>query len=364
MATKKELIIELKKLLKFDCDRDCAFKRFKEVLEFSDIGIYITSIYGHLLYTNNYMASLFGFDTPNDLANSNFDIRDIYSDKTLRDKILEKLQKDGYCEVEASLLNIKDNKKIKAKYFVLLKNELLYGILLDVTKEKEYSSALNKAIEALEQTQINLNKSNRFGKGVLIAVVETLSRIGEMKDPYTFGHQLKVSQLSVEIGKRFNLPEEELECLEISGILHDIGKFYTPTEILVRPGKLTNHELEFIRLHPEVGSKIVENIPFQYKTKVHEVILQHHERMDGSGYPYGVKGQDINFLSRIISVADIVEAVSNHRPYRPSLGIEEAVKIIYNERNTTLDDDIVDVCIQVLLDGFKFKKIIDYQVVK
>jgi putative nucleotidyltransferase with HDIG domain len=354
MQNKKQLLEKLRDVLNVNCEHKCIPKKFFDVFDNAEIGVYVTSIDGDILYANSFFCELFGYNDVNHMIDYDFNSSKVYVDSNVRLTAIEELKKNKYYSLESVFINFKTGKEFEAKDSMLLHNDLIYGIIVDLSKEKKYIDALKRAIIVLEDTEMRLTKTNHYSKDVIVSTVETLSKMGEIKDPYTYGHQMRVKHLSLEIGKLFKLNDEDMECLEIASILHDIGKFYTPTEILVRPGKLTEHEMNFIKLHSEVGAKIVEKIPFKYTIPVHEIIHQHHERLDGSGYPLGLKGDEIHFLSRIISVADVVEAVTNHRPYRAGLGIDKAMSIINEERGIKLDDDIVDACIQVLTSGFKF----------
>ena len=158
----------------------------------------------------------------------------------------------------------------------------------------------------------------------LLQTIRALALTVEKRDPYTAGHQERVSRLASAIASAMGMPPEQVEGIRLGGIIHDIGKIYIPAEILNRPGRLTNTEFAIIKTHPEVGHDIMKDVHFPWP--VQEMILQHHERLDGSGYPHGLKGEEILLEARILAVADVVEAISSHRPYRPSRGIEAAVE--------------------------------------
>jgi putative nucleotidyltransferase with HDIG domain len=146
---------------------------------------------------------------------------------------------------------------------------------------------------------------------------------------------------------------ESIEAVRVAGTLHDIGKIYIPAEILAKPGKLTNLEMDLMRTHPTVGHDILSQISFPWP--VADIVHQHHERLDGTGYPNGLSGQDILQESRILAVADVVEAMSSHRPYRPSLGLPPALEEIRSGMGTAYDKDAVEVCIALFEAGFSFQ---------
>jgi putative nucleotidyltransferase with HDIG domain len=173
--------------------------------------------------------------------------------------------------------------------------------------------------------------------------------MAEARDSYTAGHQKRVAALSVAIGKKMGMTTDQIEGLELAAKIHDIGKIKIPAEILIKPGALNALEFMLIQMHPESGYEMIKNIEFPWK--IADMILQHHEKLDGSGYPHGLKGDEILLEARILTVADIVEAVSNHRPYRAALGVEVAMEIITQERGTKLDSDVVDACVALFKHG-------------
>lgn len=160
--------------------------------------------------------------------------------------------------------------------------------------------------------------------------VNALVKIVELRDPYTSGHQKRVSRLALAIARELGLSEREIERIKITALVHDIGKISMPTEILSKPDKLPEIEFGLIKNHSRTGHDILMNINFPWE--IGEIVLQHHERIDGSGYPKGLKGDEILIEARIIGVADVVEAMSSHRPYRPALGIDKALEEISQKK--------------------------------
>ncbi len=185
-----------------------------------------------------------------------------------------------------------------------------------------------------------------------VQLAETVSRAMESHDPYTAGHQRRVAELARAIGKKMGLDKERLMGLYIGGLLHDIGKISIPEEILTYPGRLTEAEWAIIRTHPRRGYEILKNTRFPWP--VAEVALQHHERLDGSGYPTGLKDDEIILEARILAVADVVEAMSSHRPYRPTRGIDKALAEIKKNKGRLYDPAVVDACVAVFAEGFAF----------
>jgi PAS domain S-box-containing protein len=179
-------------------------------------------------------------------------------------------------------------------------------------------------------------------KAALIGTIGAVALTVEKRDPYTAGHQQRVAELCMAIGRKMDFAEDRLEGLRLGATIHDIGKIYVPAEILNRPGKLSAPEFEMIKSHPQVGYDIVKEVKFPWP--VTDMILQHHERLDGSGYPNGLKGDAIIFEARILAVADVIEAMSSHRPYRPGLGIDAALEEIVRNRGRYYDPAVADAC--------------------
>ena len=173
--------------------------------------------------------------------------------------------------------------------------------------------------------------------------VRAIATIVEMRDPYTSGHQVRVADLAEAIAKQMGLPDGQAHTIHLAGVLHDLGKIQIPAEILSKPGKITDIEYSLIKIHPQAGYDILKGINFPWP--IAQMVLQHHERLDGSGYPQGLKGDAILLEARILSVADVVEAMSSHRPYRPGLGMEVALNEIINKRGIFYDPQVVDACL-------------------
>lgn len=182
-------------------------------------------------------------------------------------------------------------------------------------------------------------------KLALLNTVEVATIISEMRDPYTAGHERRVAMIAKAIGAEFGFDETRQEGLRIAGYLHDIGKVAIPSEILSKPGKLSPIEFQLIQGHAQASYGVLSKMEWPWP--VAEVALQHHERMDGGGYPQGLKGEDILLEARIMAVADVVEAMASHRPYRPALGIEKALAEIELGRGKRYDTNVVDTCLSL-----------------
>jgi len=181
--------------------------------------------------------------------------------------------------------------------------------------------------------------------------IQTIAATVESRDPYTAGHQKRVSDLATAIAIEMNLANDQTEGIKMAGIIHDLGKIGIPAEILSKPGKISDMEYKLIKTHPQNGYKLIKEIKFPWP--IAQIVLQHHEKMDGSGYPQGLKGDEIMIEAKILTVADIVEAMSSHRPYRPALGIERALAQIKQEKGTLLDEKVVEACLNVFENGYE-----------
>ena len=207
---------------------------------------------------------------------------------------------------------------------------------------------LEKALAAgLEQHRLiqagkefyGLKRLKQAMKGILLG----LTTLVEARDPYTAGHQRRVADLSRRIGERLGLDAEIVNGLYMAAMVHDIGKVYVPAEFLNKPGRLSDAEFNIIKSHPQVGFDILDPIDFPWP--IGRIVQQHHERLDGSGYPFGLAGEAIRIEARIMAVADVVDAMASHRPYRVSLGVQEALDEIMGRRGVFYDASAVDTCV-------------------
>ncbi|MBE3131731.1 MAG: PAS domain S-box protein [Acidobacteria bacterium] len=190
-------------------------------------------------------------------------------------------------------------------------------------------------------------------RATLKAAIDSLASAIEMRDPYTAGHQERVTRLARAIAEEMGLDKEQVEAIEIAGVIHDIGKLYVPAEILSKPTKLSDLEYSMIKMHAQVGFTILSKIDFPWP--IAQIVHQHHEAINGSGYPQGLSGKDILLEAKILCVADVVEAMSSHRPYRPALGIQAALDEISQKRGILYDREVVDACLKLFRDkNFKF----------
>ena len=211
--------------------------------------------------------------------------------------------------------------------------DYLVGITIDIT---ERVAAYEKLRNTLEGT------------------IHAIARVVETRDPYTAGHQARVATLACAIAEKMEVPKETAEGIQMAGVIHDLGKLRVPADILTNPGRLSDHEFGIIKTHPQVAYGILKDIEFTWP--IADIVLQHHERFDGSGYPQGLAGEDILLEARILGVADVVEAMASHRPYRPSLGIDTALEEITAGKGTRYAPEPAEACLEVFADGsFSFE---------
>jgi len=213
------------------------------------------------------------------------------------------------------------------------------GIDRDITERKKVEQELQRSLKRLEKT--------------MESTIEAITTTIETRDPYTTGHQMRVTDLARAIARVMELPPAQIEGIRVAGLLHDIGKIAIPTEILSKPGKLNEVEFAMIQTHAKVGYNILKKIEFPWP--VARTVLQHHERWNGSGYPHGIRGEDILLEARILAVADVIEAMSSHRPYRPSIGADKALDEITKNSGILYDPAVAKACVTAFTQGgFKF----------
>jgi putative nucleotidyltransferase with HDIG domain len=201
----------------------------------------------------------------------------------------------------------------------------------EIAERKRAEGELQQSLEQLRKT--------------FEGTVDVLKSTIEIRDPYTAGHQQQVTQLAHAIASEMGLPEKQIEGIRVAGMIHDIGKISVPAQILSKPGELNILEYGLIKQHPRIGYDLLKTIDFPWP--VAQIVLQHHERMDGSGYPAGLSGDKIMLEARILAVADVVAAMSSHRPYRSALGIDKALEEISQNRGVLYDAEVVDVCLKL-----------------
>jgi len=218
-------------------------------------------------------------------------------------------------------------------------------LLARVRTHLELNRLRNHLEDLVEERTAELRESEIRLRTSLLDSITALAAIVEMRDPYTAGHQHRVAQLAIAIAKELQLPAEQVEGIHLAGVVHDVGKIRVPAEILTKPGKLTGLEFSIIKEHAQNGYEILSNIDFPWP--IAEIVLQHHERLDGSGYPQALNNGKVLLEAKILAVADVVESMMSHRPYRPALGIDAALENIALNKGTLFDPSVVDACIKL-----------------
>ncbi len=233
-------------------------------------------------------------------------------------------------------------------------------VFRDITERKRAEAAVRTAFDSLEERvreqtaelRTSLDKLGRAVEGT----IQALATLVEVRDRYTAGHQLRVADLACEIAREMGVMESRFAVIRIAGLIHDVGKVCVPTEILNKAAPLSSIEFEIVKQHPKAAYDVLQKIEFPWP--VADIVLQHHERMDGSGYPSGLRGDQILPEARILGVSDVVEAMSSHRPYRAALGTERALEVVLKGRGRLYDPQVVDACVRVFNErGFKFQMV-------
>lgn len=248
--------------------------------------------------------------------------------------ITERVKRGEFMQME-TIRNRKDGSEIPVSIlgvpFHVGNDYAIYAIYRDVTTQKKAEEELKRSYRQLEKA--------------MGGTVNTMAKVVETRDPYTAGHQMRVAELASAIAREMGLEPERIEAIRFAAMIHDIGKISIPTEILSKPGKLSDLEFRLIQNHPEAAWEILKGIDFPWP--IAKTVRQHHERLDGTGYPSGLKGNDILLEARILAVADVVEAMSSDRPYRPGLGIEKALQEIKEKKETFFDPRVVEICLEL-----------------
>jgi PAS domain S-box-containing protein len=299
---------------------------------------------GQILWVNEEPARVLGYGKENLLK---MNIRDLvpYGYKEEFDDYLDTIKSKG---IAGGLMNLQtaNGENRIWEYQNSLRTQgvpepIIRSMCRDVTER----------IQAEREVKKTLNKLRKAMNGIIQAMAVTV----EFRDPYTAGHQQRVADLARAIAQEMDLSEDQVDGLRMAGIIHDLGKIGIPTEILSKPIMLSDIEFKLIKVHPQIGYNILKDIDFPWP--VAQIVLQHHERIDGSGYPLGLSGGQILLEARILAVADVVEAISSHRPYRPAHGVEKAFEEISTNKGLLYDPEVVDTCLRLFNEkGYKLKE--------
>ena len=315
-----------------------AESEYRGLFENAQEGIFRSTLEGRFIITNRALASMLNYNSPKDLMNTITDIpHQLYVNQEDHESLKQIIKEYGpikgfetqFYQKNGSTLWV----SINMQTICDIDGQVLYeeGIVEDITARKKAEDDRKQSIKRLRKA--------------LGATVQAMAVMVETRDPYTAGHQRRVSDLARVLATEMNLSHDRIDGVRMTGVLHDIGKISVPAEILSKPTKLTDIEFGLIKVHPQAGYDILKKIEFPWP--IAEIILQHHEKLDGSGYPRGLKGDEILLEAKIVCVADVVEAMASHRPYRPTLGIEKALEEISKGRGIFYDPDVVDVCLRI-----------------
>lgn len=307
-------------------------ERYRSIFENVQEGIFRSTPDGRITMANQAFAKMLGYDSPEELMTCITDLnRQVYVDVEDRRKLENILEEHGFIKG----YEVRHYKKDESIIWVALTMQAVY----DRNGEIAYYDGINEDITDRKQRDERTRKA-------LGSTVQAITVTVEMRDPYTAGHQYRVANLAHAIAREMSLSIDQIDGIRMAAAIHDLGKISVPAEILSKPTKLTNIELSLIKTHPQSGYDILKDIDFPWP--IARIILEHHERMNGSGYPNGLTGDNILMESRILSVADVVESMASHRPYRPALGIEAALEEIKNHKGTLYDAVAVEACSRLL----------------
>jgi putative nucleotidyltransferase with HDIG domain len=253
-----------------------------------------------------------------------------------------------------SLLRLSQRLGLAEKELINAYNSLEQQVRLRTVELAAANRQLQDAIAKRARTEGKLKRGvDRLKKSLEKSII-AIAAVTEIRDPFTAGHQRRVAKLACAIAADIGLPRSKHERLRLAAIVHDIGKINIPTEILIKPTHLSDPEFSLIEAHPQIGHDILHGI--DYSRPIAQIVLQHHELLDGTGYPQGLSGDEIMLEARILAVADVVEAMAAHRPYRPAHGIGSALEEILHNRGTLYDHEVVDACVRVFYESkFSFE---------
>ena len=310
-------------------------QRFRTLVEQSIAGAFIIQD-DHFVYANPRLAQILGYASGDELIGLVPQDLVAARDQTVTAAALLDFNRGEARNVTLSFTAMrKDGRTVEVGVSVAKavyqQRPAMIGLMQDISDKKVAEDQIRRYSRQLEHAFMQM-----------VALATTLS---EMRDAYTAGHEKRVAEIAVAIGREMGLPDDRIEGLRVGGYLHDVGKVSIPTEILSKPGRLSPVEMELIRTHAQAGYDVLKDIEFPWP--VAQIALQHHERIDGSGYPKGLKGEDIILEARITAVADVVESMATHRPYRPALGLDKALAEIERGSGSLYDPQVADACLRL-----------------
>ncbi|MBA4417321.1 MAG: histidine kinase [Syntrophus sp. (in: bacteria)] len=312
--------------------------KYRSIFENAIEGIFQNTPGGKLITVNPALVRILGYESPEELISTITDIgQQVYVDPEKRDEILRMLEDQGYVSDFEMEHYRKDRSiiwvSVSARAVKDERGNILYieGTLEDITHRKEAELQIKESLNKLEKATG--------------AIINVIVNAVEMRDPYTAGHQKRVGNLAWAMAMEMGLSIDRIDGIHMAGAIHDLGKIAIPAEILSMPRILTDIEHQLVQHHSQAGYNILKDIQFPWP--IASIILQHHERIDGSGYPQGLKDGEILLEAKIIAVADVVEAIASHRPYRPAHGIDAALKEITRNKGILYDREAADACIRL-----------------
>ena len=315
--------------------------KYRNIFENAMEGIYQVTLEGRFITVNNAFARMAGYESPQELMDSIVDIkRELYVHSEDRDRFLTIMEEQGLVEG----FEVEFIKKDGSVFWVILNARTV----TDGDGKIIYNKGLAEDITLRKQTEAQLKQSIESLKRATGTTIQVLVSALESKDPYTAGHQAKSANLACAIAREMGLDKTTIEGIRMAGIIHDIGKISVPAEILTKPSKLTEIEFLLVKEHAQSGYEMLKDVESPWPLA--QMVYQHHERMDGSGYPRNLKEDEIILEARILAVADVVEAMASHRPYRASLGIEAALEEIETNRGILYDSVVADACLRLFKD--------------
>jgi PAS domain S-box-containing protein/putative nucleotidyltransferase with HDIG domain len=320
--------------------------RFRAIFDQAAVGVgLVETASGRFLKVNQKFCNILGLTYDEVLATTFMAVThpddlqaSLVNMQKLQDSLIQTFSREKrYCHKDGSIVWV--NLTVSAMHEIDGRSKYHIAVVEDITQRRQAEIEVRLGLDKLRQA--------------LQGIVGALSNTVEIKDPYTSGHQRRVAQLACAIAQELGLPGEQVEGIQVISFLHDIGKIAVPAEILNRPGKITSMEFNLIRAHPEMGYNILKDLEFPWP--VAQAVLQHHERLDGSGYPAGLTDGEIIREAKVLAVSDVVEAMASHRPYRPALGIETALEEITRQQGKLFDPDVVTACLRIFEKSFTFQ---------
>jgi PAS domain S-box-containing protein/putative nucleotidyltransferase with HDIG domain len=320
--------------------------KYRSIFQNSISGIFRIAKQGKVLTSNPALYSMLGYSSLDELTTMITDIgKQVYVNSEDHAYLIKLLKQNNYMEGFETRLYKKDGSIIwiKANIWTIRddKNHLLYyeGIISDITDRIQKEEDLKTSAEKLKNT--------------MLGTIRIVATIVEQRDPYTAGHQHRVAELASAIAEELGLSREQVQGVRVAGLIHDVGKISIPAEILTKPGTLSPIERRLVESHADAGYNILKGIEFPWP--ILNAIHQHHERMNGSGYPSGLSSEEIILEARILAVSDVVEAMASHRPYRPAYEIDIALEEIKKNKSILYDEDVVNACLKLFRNkDFKF----------